>query len=829
MTINTQNTDIAHIREADGEQQSLEAHLLGVARLAGENAGKLGLGTLGELLGLLHDVGKASSRFQLYIKSAEGLIDQDSDDYVDAVQQKGKIDHSTAGAQWIWQALPETAAPLDVLCAQMLSLALASHHSGLIDCLKPDGTDNFTLRMEKSDRKTHLAEARAKFPEAVRRRVDELLEEPGLREPLKASLRKLRDQEKKHDPASGNSFGKARALFKTGLLLRMLFSCLIDADRTDTADFEKKRRAALRQKGKYVDWQTLADRLEAHLANFDATKAIDRERQKISDDCKAAAARDKGIHTLTVPTGGGKTLSSLRFALNHALHHGDIDRIFYVIPYTSIIDQNAEVVRRILEPPNEKGRVVLECHSNLTAEHETWRGKILSENWDAPVVFTTNVQFLEALFSGGTRSARRMHQLARSVVIFDEIQTLPIRTVHMFCNALNFLVEQCGTTAVLCTATQPLLDGVDESLGALSRAREIISRDLTELFAQFRRVEVVDRRRDEGYTCEEIAALALEEQKISGSVLVITNTTKIAREIYRCVKKDFKDTVHLSANMCPAHRKKVLKETRERLDASLPVVCVSTQVIEAGVDIDFGSGIRLLAGIDSAAQTSGRVNRHALRESGRVLLLNPSEEELGSLVDIRMGRDAARKVLNEFKTGLIGPDLLDPKIIAHYFEYYFYTRKDEMSYRVNAEREDTLLNMLSSNEKAAHDSLKKHEGMDMKASKAGLPQSFASAAAAFHAIDAPTRGVIVPHGGMEGGEGVIAKLCGAFDPEKDAALLRKAQQYSVNVYPHVWKKLDGIVKEVQKGADIWYLPETHYSSEFGLSEEPASTFGLACV
>jgi CRISPR-associated endonuclease/helicase Cas3 len=432
-----------------------------------------------------------------------------------------------------------------------------------------------------------------------------------------------------------------------------------------------------------------------------------------------------------------------------------------------------------------------------------------------------------------------MHQLARSIVIFDEIQTLPVRTVHMFCNALNFLVGQCGTTAVLCTATQPLLEGVNKHLGALkfTQKSEIVSRDLTELFARFHRVEIINRKRDGGYSCEEIAALALEEQKIFGSVLVVANTRKAAQEIYRCVKKDFEHVRHLSANMCPAHRKEVLAGIRKRLDDSLPVVCVSTQVIEAGIDIDFGAGIRVLAGLDSVAQTSGRVNRNALRSRGRVLLVNLAEENLKKLPDIDKGKSAAERILDDFKEGsdLLGPDLLDPKTIARYFDYYFYNRKGEMSYAVKKgkmsyvtelERDDTLLNMLSSNVLARGEYVRIHGEGSEESLKNRLQQSFASAAAIFRAIDAPTRGIIVQYGE---GKDIITKLCGSFDPEKDSSLLHRAQQYSVNVYPHVWKKLDGIIEEVQAGTDIWYLPGTYYSADFGLSEELVEKFPPAHV
>ena len=194
-------------------------------------------------------------------------------------------------------------------------------------------------------------------------------------------------------------------------------------------------------------------RLKSHVEELQVRDPIDHLRRDISSHCREGASRGNGIYTLTVPTGGGKTLASLRFALHHAKMHG-MDRVIYLIPFTSIIDQNAEVVRGILESQGtEPGSVVLEQHSNLTPEEQSWRGKILAENWDAPVIFTTNVQFLETLFGAGTRGARRMHQLANAVLIFDEIQTLPVNCVHLFNNAINFLVEQCGSTVVLCTAT----------------------------------------------------------------------------------------------------------------------------------------------------------------------------------------------------------------------------------------------------------------------------------------------------------------------------------------------------------------------------------------
>jgi len=456
---------IAHVREADGAIQWLPEHLTGVAQLARDLARKISLADQGELIGLLHDLGKYSEEFQNYLKSAVELLNPDEDeDFVDAKGLKGKVDHSTAGAQLAWSELSRRG-QLGQITGQILALCIASHHSGLIDCLTSDlnslGEDAFSKRMCKLDNRTHLIEALANADEAIMARMRELVAKPSMIDGMKEAMGKIvRLAPDKTD----NSIVSQQHI---GLLVRFLFSCLIDADRINTADFENPNRAKLRMHGSYTDWSTLISRLEKHLSAFEPRHPIDNLRQDISRHCLDGASRGKGIFTLTVPTGGGKTLASLRFALHHA-NKKCMDRVIYVIPFTSIIDQNAEVVRGVLEPQGvAPGTVVLEHHSNLTAEAQTWRGKILSENWDAPVVYTTSVQFLETLFGAGTRGARRMHQLANAVLIFDEIQALPVNCVHLFNNAINFLVEQCGSTVVLCTATQPLLNKVDASKGAI--------------------------------------------------------------------------------------------------------------------------------------------------------------------------------------------------------------------------------------------------------------------------------------------------------------------------------------------------------------------------
>ena len=383
----------------------------------------------------------------------------------------------------------------------------------------------------------------------------------------------------------------------------------------------------MRPAGRYVEWEVLSQRLATRLSKFPEATALDQRRRAISDACMRSAEKGKGIFTLTVPTGGGKTLASLRFALEHARLHG-LDRIVYVVPFTSIIDQNAKVARDILEPADDmtnRGRIVLEHHSNLVPEVETAYQKLVAQDWDAPVVYTTMVQFLETLFGAGTRGVRRMHRLSNAVLIFDEVQSLPLRCVHLFNNAVGFLIEHCNSTAVLCTATQPLLDKVDTRKGAmrLHPDSELVP-DVPELFDALRRVQVIDRRRPDGWSEAAIADLGLGCLGDEGSTLVIVNTKRAAKRVFAALlesKAEHQHVFHLSTDMCPAHRRSVLGKVRKRLAEDRPVICISTQLIEAGVDISFPVVIRVLAGLDSIAQAAGRCNRNRERPIGNVYVV----------------------------------------------------------------------------------------------------------------------------------------------------------------------------------------------------------------
>lgn len=813
---------VAHRREKDGEPQSLLSHLYRTSVLVGNFANKIGLKDAGRIIGLLHDFGKASSEFQNYIKSATGMIDPDADDYSDAEKLKGKIDHSSAGAQFIYQVLSKKGSE-GIIAAQFLSLCIASHHSGLIDCLSPSGEDNFTRRIEKSKKKTHLDEILSYLSDTEKQKITELASNDKV---VRQVLDKIKSLIEKND-------SKETLMFKYGLLVRFLFSCLIDADRLNTADFEFPRNIKIRNYGKYCSWVILLERFNTKLQEFEnkiERNEVDNLRDEVSKECFNFSTKPKGIYQLTVPTGGGKTLSSLRFALNHANHH-NMDRIFYVIPFTSIIDQNADEVRKILEDKDKNGnyldRIVLEHHSNLTPEEETKRQNLLAENWDAPIVFTTQVQLLETLFGSGTRSVRRMHQLANSVIIFDEVQTIPIRCVHMFNIALRFFMNNCNSTIVLCTATQPLLDKIEPIQRSLSIAQEQkIIRNEKELFRKLKRVDVFDKRKNiGGWTVDEVANLTKQELQETDSVLIVVNKKESARSLcQKLSEEEPTKTFHLSTNMCPAHRLNVLNTVKERIEKKQPVICVSTQLIEAGVDIDFGTVIRYMAGLDSIAQAAGRCNRNGKREKlGRVYIVNPEDENLDSLKDIKIGSGCAERFFRDYDKSPdnFENDRIGLKAMEQFYTYYFYNRKKQMDYPVTSNskeigRDDNLFNLLSLNNLSIQEYQRIHKN---KLPVIQLKQSFQSAAKAFYAIDSFTRGVIVPFG--KEGENIINKLCDAVMIEKQYRLLKTAQRYSVNLFPNDFEEMEKkkAVHEVQKDSGIYYLDYQYYSNEFGWSKE----------
>jgi CRISPR-associated endonuclease/helicase Cas3 len=787
---------IAHYREYDGVSQSVQDHLENVARLSAKNGAKLGLGKISELIGLLHDLGKYSDDFQNYIKSGIGMYTKNDPEWVDADKLKGQIDHSTAGAVFANnKAIPYV--------SEIISLVVASHHSGIINMLSEDGIDSFGERITKviSD---------ISPDDNLINELEILFNDPDINN-LTNLLKDISKEYNRQSIYCNMSFG---------FVVRFLESVLIDADRTDTAEFESPIIKSF--KSTHPNWSDLIKAFNDSAPK--GTGSLNKARQEISDACFESASNDTGLFKLTVPTGGGKTLSSLRFALNHANKH-NLDRIIYVMPYTSIIDQNAEVFKNIF---NDLGNdIVLEHHSNVIQNDdnptENWKHKTLSESWNAPIVVTTSVQFLNALFDGSTRNIRRMHSLTNSLIIFDEIQTLPINMVHIFNHAVNFLTDFGNSSVVLCTATQPLLHKVDSKLGNIPNGIELVP-NYAKYFDTLKRVDVVDSRKKEPWSPAEVA----EHIKLlakTKSVLYIANTKNMVKETYHsCISRNIDNVYHLSTSMCPKHRKIKLKEIIDKLKNNVNVVCISTQLIEAGVDVDFDHVIRSIAGLPSICQSAGRCNRNNYGSSlGIVEIINPDENETTKwLKDIKIGKDKVSRVLREVSN--TNDDIIGLKALDKFYKYYFFDRKSEMSYAIDG-KPYSVLDVLSNNSAMKNE----YERVNKTKYTRLLKQSFKIAGEEFKVIDSPARGIIVLYDNEV--KDIIHEL-GKDDLDISIKIgyIKKLQQYQVNVFQ---KELDMLDKNdaihTISDDEIMYVDEEYYNDEFGLAPDDPSPLTINIV
>jgi CRISPR-associated endonuclease/helicase Cas3 len=821
---------IAHYRVSDQIPQSVADHLTETAELCSRFTAKIGLPISGLLLGLLHDLGKYSDAFQNFIYAATGLDGEQAQRDSENMPAHER-DHATAGAQYLWRKISQVTPATTKYHIQALCAALISHHSrsGILDFIDLQGASPFLSRIQKPDHQSHLSESLSKADATILSQIDEAI----------AKL-ELHPEGKQRISAIHKNLGAELFPFHMALYSRFIFSCLLDADRINTIDFEDPSKAAMRNLTSRPDWSALLRLYEKHIKDFSADSPMNQIRADISEECRKASERRERILTLPVPTGGGKTLASLRFALHRAASDNThpVDRIIYILPYTTIIEQNAAEVRAIL------GReTILEHHSNLSDDKDTKTNRVLSENWDAPVVFTTMVQFLDALYSSGTKAARRMHQMSNAILIFDEIQCLPIKTVHLFNNALNFLTTQANSTAVLCTATMPLLEKVSQKHGHLRipenssiiKHKESLSRNL-------RRTTIIDHTRNEKWTYADIVDHALEQQKKHESVLIVCNTKDSARNIFDRIKSaTHHPVVHLSTNMCPAHRQHKISLIRQTIDPKnpKPLICVSTQLIEAGVDLDFGCVIRSLAGLDSIIQAAGRCNRHGHhKELKPVYVLNLAEESLPeALAEIKVGQEMTLRVFREYQDD---PDRFDNSLLSEaamtlFYEYYFYNRAIQMTYVAKARpkqdhqkteisQNTTLIDLLGTNGLSRTECSER--GADKSPLSLALQQAHSTAAEAFRVIDAPTQGILVPY---ETGSKLISKLAACYGneniplPEK-IKLHKQAQKFTVNTFPHIMKKLkeSRSISEIYPDSGIFELAPAHYSEDYGVTLEALS-------
>ncbi|MFB9146736.1 CRISPR-associated endonuclease Cas3'' [Halomonas alkalicola] len=592
--------------------QTLASHLIAVGELAGERAARFGAGPWGEAAGLLHDIGKYTAPFQ---RRLEGSPE--------------RVDHSTAGAHIAIETFPQV--------GYLLAYLIAGHHAGLAN-----GRD----MGERTPLKNRLE---ADLPPLDPVWQQEIALPRNLLPP--AHFQQRRD----------------RAFFQYAFLTRMLFSCLVDADFVDTEAFyavHEKGVPYARGGGPSLD--LLRDALNQRLATFTADSDVNRLRSEILSHVRSQAELSPGRFTLTVPTGGGKTLASLAFALDHAIAHG-MDRVIYVIPFTSIVEQNAAVFRDALGKHGETA--VLEHHSAFDAgnprdHHSIDKLRRDSENWDAPIVVTTAVQFFESLFAAKTSRCRKLHNIARSVVILDEAQTMPLPLLRPSVAALDELALNYRTSVVLCTATQPALAETDDPersfVGGLRDLRELAP-EPDRLYRDFKRVTV----RHIGPLDD--TALR-DELLVTDQVLCIVNNRRHARALFESIA-DRSGAYHLTTSMCAVHRRRVLAEIRQVLQAGEPCRVISTSLIEAGVDVDFPRVLRAEAGLDSIAQAAGRCNREGRRSASdsEVAIFATANDDWAPPPELKKFAQATIEVLRHH-----GDDPLSLAAIEAYFRLLYW-------------------------------------------------------------------------------------------------------------------------------------------------------------
>lgn len=696
--------------------QWLECHLEGVAQLAAEFSTPFGAQRWGWFAGLWHDIGKYSCQFQQRIGASGG-----EDAHIEAAT---KVDHSTAGAQHAAKVIANKG------FGKALAYAVAGHHGGLPDGIAVDSCLRTRLEKEIPDYSAC---------------PDRVLEAKELTLPF--------------------DLDGCHAAVRISLFIRMLYSALVDGDFLDTERFVDEAKAKYRDG--YRSLRELApgyfERLRS-LQEGAPDTPVNRQRRNVLSQCLAKAHDEMGLFSLTVPTGGGKTLSSMAFALEHAIKH-DLQRVIYVIPFTSIIEQNAQVFRTMLGE-----NAVLEHHSNFEPPNEDHRSRLAAENWDAAIVVTTNVQFFESLFANRSSRCRKLHNIAESIVILDEVQTLPPAYLLPCLETLRELASTYKTSIVLCSATQPAVQKREDFAAGLEGVREIVD-DPQALAVSLQRTEVE--------VAGEMTGAELADQiRRHDQVLCVVNTRRHAKELYSVIR-EAEGACHLSALMCPAHRSQKFIEIRGKLSSGRPCRLVSTQLIEAGVDIDFPVVYRSLAGIDSIAQAAGRCNREGKLERGQVFVFTP---ETGiPCGHFRQTAQAAQSVIRRH-----GDDILSLAAIEDYFRLYYWQKADGLD-------EKGVLAMLQAG-----------------CQNGDFP--FKSVAERFRLIENQMKPVIIPFDDQARSLVQTADRC-----DHPASLARRLQRYTVSIYPHQWERLlsSGSI-ELKAGMFPVLVDEGLYRDDVGL-------------
>lgn len=791
----------------DGEDifQTLEDHVNGVIRRSKEYSKNTPIHNVSVSIATLHDVGKIPKNWQIYLKEGGP-----------------KIPHSAGGMYLAKELIDELEGKISkdsfALLHDIVEYVIGAHH-GPFDLVK-DGNLVIESRIMKfASDKEALEGIAGLFDLFPRDKVKSNLLNAG---------REIDDilEIIKKSPKSEKGY----LFYSVGVIVRILLSIQIDSDWSDAADFEFNRTQLYEKEFEDFDWDNLVNRFEDYIAeNFTSVKPINKLRSKISQECKENALRDEGIYRMFVPTGGGKTFAAMRFALHHSKKHKK-DRIFYIAPFNSILEQNAWEYREAFGELSEK--YLLEHHSNVVIEDfgeentidydVKAKFKYLTEKWTSPIILTSMVQLLNSFFSGNKKAIRRLHRLKNSVIIIDELQAVPLKCITIFNLFLNTLSKYFNVTFVLCTATQPPYERIlgDENASkktaAINYAKEKELVRNYENMDEFKRVQILNKTKLRPYDLEDMTDLIEEEAIDTNNILMIGNTRSIVDKLFLELKNnqrlsEFK-IMMLSNDMCPSHRLEIIKSIKENLERE-KIILLSTPLIEAGVNLSFEKVIRSLTGLDSIAQAAGRCNRHKEKDLGDVILINidPKLENVSMLEEIKIGQEITHALLNDFDNSpeKYDYDLLSMKAI----EIYFSKLHEELSEKTHYDTKDgeTLYDLLGRNLSAKRDL----EYNNVKIKNRYLKQAFATAGKEFKAIEDASDGILVPFGE---GEEIINKLMAdstKIDEYKE--LISKVQHYTVGVYSNVLEKLkaENGVTYVEE-YNFYIVAKNYYDEERGL-------------
>lgn len=800
---------LAHITEHDGirQEQTLRDHCLQTAKYAVESLEGTSFSHTAYLAGLIHDLGKAKKEYVEYLEAASRGEDV----------RRGSVNHTFAGLIFLFEKYhADQSSKWERLTCEIISYAVGAHH-GLFDCVDLDGQNGFVHRLEKDRLEIGYHEA-----------LENFFSEVASEEMVEIHFRKAQQEVQCFFECAAKTYERdgKDVFFQISMLTRLILSAVICGDRRDTSEFMNQRL----ESGEETDWKVCREYFEQKISRLAQDSKLNQVRNDISRQCRLFAKHPKGIYRLSVPTGAGKTLCSLLYALTHAEKYRK-KRIIFIIPLLSVLDQNVRVIRDYLPDSN----MVLEHHSNVIHEchQEPEREaldqfELLAESWSkAPVIVSTLVQFLNILFTDRTSAAARMQALCDSVIVIDEVQSLPKKVTVMFNQALNFLEEFCNATIVLSSATQPCFDDLRWPLH-LSSAPDMVHLSQEQALV-FKRSEIVDCTSPGGMSVEECAAFCAEQMDHHPSLLLVCNTKEEARVLYGKLREEGKengwDTYHLSTSMCQRHRMDRMNDLQEELaliqmeyragNQEHKLICVSTQLIEAGVDLSFSCVVRVLAGLDNLAQAAGRCNRsNEYGQDGKVYLVNLKNENLRMLHEIVNAQNSTRRVLELMKRSG-DASYIDEEATRKFYRYLYEETKQEIRYPIKDWGETIYLADLLANV----------NGSAKSDRRSLLRQPFKTIGSRFKVFDENTVDVLAPYGkGKELSERLLEMKHVAYRLDECGDILREAKPYMISLYEWQRKKLDeeGLILQGCEGR-VLILHEQAYHDEYGLISETAQT------